>query len=218
TVMAPYRIRRRLVINGQVFCPLAGGHHGKAAGAPIAESAEGIALFLKISIWGLWGALILAMVLFLCFGARYLLRRLFSRTAATRERSDRNRLICRIRRWIRLLAGLYTGLFKPGSAPGSIQMYNALIRWGRRSGVAADSTETPLEYGRRLKRHFRPLAEEIDMIVALFNRQVYGKRFPHRQQLNDARRGLRRMQRPALWLSRLKRRMMPQGEEEQANG
>jgi len=39
------------------------------------------------------------------------------------------------------------------------------------------------------------------------NRQIYGQRF-HRQQLSDARLGLRRMQRPALWLSRLKRRMM----------
>ncbi|MBU2026147.1 MAG: DUF4129 domain-containing protein, partial [Proteobacteria bacterium] len=77
------------------------------------------------------------------------------------------------------------------------------------SGVVADPSETPLEYGRRLKRQFRSLAEEIDTIVALFNRQVYGQRFPHRQQLSDARLGLRRMQRPALWLSRLKLRMMP---------
>ncbi|MBU2235425.1 MAG: DUF4129 domain-containing protein, partial [Proteobacteria bacterium] len=105
--------------------------------------------------------------------------------------------------------GLYGKLFKPGSPPGSIQLYSALLRWGRHSGVVADPSETPLEYGRRLKRQFRSLAEEIDTIVALFNRQVYGQRFPHRQQLSDARLGLRRMQRPALWLSRLKLRMMP---------
>jgi len=182
---------------------------GGFAGAPIGESGEWMALFLKISIWGLWGVLILAMVLFLCFGVRVLLRWLFSRTAATREKIDRNRLTRRIRRWIRFLAGLYGKLFKPGSPPGSIQLYSALLRWGRHSGVVADPSETPLEYGRRLKRQFRPLAEEIDTIVALFNRQVYGQRFPHRQQLSDARLGLRRMQRPALWLSRLKLRMMP---------
>jgi hypothetical protein len=182
---------------------------GGFAGATIGESGEGMAFFLKICLWGLWGVLILAMVLFLCFGARILLRWLFSRTAATRERSDRNHLTRWIRRWIGFLVGLYGRLFKPGSPPGSIQLYSALLRWGCHSGVAADPSETPLEYGWRLKRQFRPLAEEIDTIVAVFNRQVYGQRFPDRPQLNDARLGLRRMQRPALWLSRLKRRMMP---------
>lgn len=189
---------------------------GGFSDAPIAESGEGGAFFLQLFIWGFWWVLILAMVLFLGFGARYLLRRLFSRTAATREKRDRDPLTHRIRRWIRFLVGLCAGLFNPGSPPGAIQIYDNLLRWGRRSGVVADSTETPLEYGRRLKRDFRPFAEEIDTIVALFNRQVYGQRFPLRQQLSDAGRGLRRMQRPALWPSRLKRRMMPQGEGGQA--
>ena len=60
-------------------------------------------------------------------------------------------------------------------AESAANVYSGLLRWGHRNGLGLLSGETPLEYGRRLARHFPVLEEDIELIVQAFNREIYGQ-------------------------------------------
>ncbi len=78
-------------------------------------------------------------------------------------------------------------------------LYGALLRWGRRSGLARSACETPSEFGMRLKVLFPVLAAEIDAVVNGFNREVYGGTVLGRGELGVLRASLRRMASPRWW-------------------
>lgn len=84
----------------------------------------------------------------------------------------------------------------------AIRLYRALLAWGRRSGIAARASDTPLEYAGRLKRQLGAVSVEIDSIVAPFNAHVYGPP-PELAALRAARRALLRLHSPRLWLQRM---------------
>ena len=90
---------------------------------------------------------------------------------------------------------------------GAFQLYAALLLWGRRSGLPRSLSETPAEYGLRLKYRFPALGSEIDVIVEAFHREVYGEVVLPEQQLAAARCGFHRLRSPLLWLSRLRNRL-----------
>jgi hypothetical protein len=76
--------------------------------------------------------------------------------------------------------------------------------WGRHSGFPHFVSETPREYGLRLKNRFPSLAKEIESIIEAFNQEIYAEITLSEKQLSQVRFALRRMQSPIHWPSRLK--------------
>ena len=87
---------------------------------------------------------------------------------------------------------------------GAMQFYAALLRWGRHGGLPPSLTETPAEYGLRLKLRFPAVGKEIELIIAGFNREVYGELALDEQQVAVARLAWRKLRSPLQWPSRLK--------------
>jgi hypothetical protein len=83
-------------------------------------------------------------------------------------------------------------------------IYAGLLRWGRRSGLPALSSETPLEYGGRLMQRFPQLRSEIEMIVNAFNREIYGLIQADGRILTRIQSSQRRMRNPRHWPSRIR--------------
>jgi hypothetical protein len=85
---------------------------------------------------------------------------------------------------------------------GAVQLYTALLRWGRRSGVPRLASETPREYGSRLKRQFPAVTREVASIIEAFNQTVYGGIVLKDRRLAQA--AWRTLSSPLLWGRRLK--------------
>ena len=83
-------------------------------------------------------------------------------------------------------------------------VYVGMLRWGRRSGMILIPSETPAEYGSRLVNYFPGLRAEIELIVDVFNREVYGQTTTDRETLSRLRSALRHMKRLRYWPSRVK--------------
>ncbi len=83
-------------------------------------------------------------------------------------------------------------------------VYAGLLLWGRRSGVPAVASETPLEYGERLMQRFPQLQTEIEMIIESFNREIYGQIQSSRRILTSIQTAQRRMRNPRYWPSRIR--------------
>lgn len=84
------------------------------------------------------------------------------------------------------------------------QIYRALLKWGRRSGLPHLLSETPVEYGSRLRMQFPSLTGEIGGIVDTFNLKVYGEVALDDEQLNLVKLSWRRLRSPRYWLPRVK--------------
>jgi hypothetical protein len=83
-------------------------------------------------------------------------------------------------------------------------VYAGLLRWGRRSGLPAVASETPAEYGERLKQWFPQLDKEIELIIEAFNREIYGQIAPDNRALAGIRFARGRMRSPRYWPARMK--------------
>ncbi len=90
------------------------------------------------------------------------------------------------------------------SGRGIIPIFAALQRWGSHSGLPHVKSETPAEYGLRLKSRFPLLAREIETIILAFNEQVYGGIFSTEQRLAMAASAWVRLRSPLFWPRRLK--------------
>jgi hypothetical protein len=92
--------------------------------------------------------------------------------------------------------------FIPGAQRNPVELYLALLRWGRRSGVPHRVDETALEYAERLQARVRPLQSEIATIVATFNQHAYARVPCDGKSLREAQRALRKLHSPLLWPTR----------------
>jgi len=88
--------------------------------------------------------------------------------------------------------------------PRAAQIYASLCHWGRYSGFPHLASETPREYGLRLRNRFPSLGREIQVIIEAFNHEVYGEITLPDQQMVSAQFAWRRLRSPAHWPSRLK--------------
>ena len=95
-----------------------------------------------------------------------------------------------------------TGMSR-GKKIGVIELYAALQRWGIRSGVPHIVSETPAEYGARLRYHFPALHQEVEAIIALFNRYVYGEISLKQKEVAIAQAAWRHVRSPRYWKRRL---------------
>ena len=119
------------------------------------------------------GVLLLIIV---CVALYYLYRWLLSRPSVTQEKQNPLYLISLLFGHMqRLLRSMWAALLlKMTGYTNSAQLYAALIRWGRHSGLRHIPSETPAEYGLRLKHRFPLLEADIGTIINAFNREAYG--------------------------------------------
>jgi hypothetical protein len=184
--------------------PPAGAHEmGGIPSGPISWWGE---LIHKILGWGLLGLGLLLAVVLLALGMWYLLRWLFSRTSkAERNRIDWRRVLWWAQRlWAALDAGLKRALQRLKGYRDADQLYRAFLKWGRRSGLPHLLSETPAEYGSRLKKRFPSLAGEIEGIVEAFNLAVYGEIMLDDARMTLAHLSWRKLCSPRCWPARLK--------------
>lgn len=142
----------------------------------IGPGAEGgwIDSLMAILGWVLLGIGILAALLIIIFLLWKLLSLLLSRTAVQKKQPDAwRKLIIWMMKLPPLLFGWMTWIgSRVRGHKTAVQLYFALLVWGRRSGISALPSDTPLEYGLRLRKKFPSMEREIQTIIATHNTVV----------------------------------------------
>jgi hypothetical protein len=189
--------------------------HGSLDSGGGTSPAEEAVVYFLMGLAILIGLMFTALLLWIFF--RWLLSWLFPRlfswlfsrpsTAHRRDiRLDIRKLLLLVITGLRaplLLCRQVFGLMKHREK-GTVQLYTALLRWGRRSGVPQFSSETPREYGIRLKRQFPAVTREVASIIEAFNQTVYGGIVLKDRRLAPAQAAWRTLRSPLLWGRRLK--------------
>jgi hypothetical protein len=170
------------------------------------ESSWWVELLEKILGWGLGGLLGLTLLIIFGLAVFYLFRWLFSRTPIHQRRQGSWHLILLwVERLRVFLLSCWRGMARRVKGyKGAAQLYTALLSWGRHSGLLHFLSETPTEYGLRLKYRFPSLKKEIELIIEAFNQEIYGEIILNEQQLAMTQSALRRLWSPLHWPSRLK--------------
>ncbi len=163
-------------------------------------------LLEKILGWGLMGILALLLLVVCGIALFYLFRWLFSRTSATAKSRRQRRLFPSWAERLRtfLLSCWQALLRRAKGYQRAFQLYGALLTWGRHSGLPHFLSETPSEYGIRLKDRFPALNREIGLVVEAFNQEVYGEIFLDEERWAAARLAFRKLCSPIHWPARLK--------------
>jgi len=182
---------------------------------PPGEGSWWTELLGKIIGWGFLGLVGLMIAVLSGVGIWYLFRWLLSRTP-TRERGEGQwhpilTWAQRLRAMLLLLWGKILGRVRGYNT--AVQLYAALLRWGRHSGLRHVLNETPAEYGLRLRRQFPAVKGEIEVIVEAFNQAVYGEIVLSHQQMAMAQLAWRRLLSPLCWPSRLRSCLLQPGDK-----
>jgi hypothetical protein len=186
-----------------LFTPI---DRGEAKYIPSGESNSWSELIQKILGGGVLSLGLLVGFILCTLGTGYLLRWLFSGTS----KEDRKytpwllALWWAQRLWAALGRHFKWTLQRLKGYRDAVQLYRALLKWGRRSGRPHLLRETPAEYGLRLQKQFPSLTVDIGRIVAAFNLEVYGEVALDDEQMTLARRSWRRLRSSRYWPARLK--------------
>ena len=161
---------------------------------------------LKVFSWGFLGLGVLIALILCGLGMWYLFRWLFSRTTKSRKTQIQWSLISL---WAALLWSALLHFWdkivrRVKGYRSAVQLYSALLNWGRHSGLPHFLSETPTEYGVRLRHQFPTLNREIGLIAETFNKEVYGEILLDEQQFTMAKLAWRRLRSPIHWPSRFK--------------
>jgi hypothetical protein len=170
------------------------------------ESSWWVELLEKILAWvfgGIFGLIVLTISGLALF---FLFRWLLSRAPISERRQSTWDLISLWVEKLRIfLLSCYRWVIrKVKGYKGAAQLYTALLSWGRCSGLPHFLSETPIEYGLRLKNGFPSLKREIELIIEAFNQEVYGEIILNEKQLAMTKSAWRRLRSPRNWPSRLK--------------
>ena len=156
--------------------------------------------------WFLFGVIGLIALVFCGYLIRWLVRRLLKRDAG--EVSGRPLLA--LISWLLAVIGTFFRKVRNGLAfllkkiDSAAAAYAGLLRWGRRSGLTAAASETPVEYGTRLGQSFPLLQTEIELIIEAFNREIYGQMPVDQAVLTGIQSARRRMRNPRHWPPRIR--------------
>lgn len=179
--------------------------NGGIEAGPPGETHWWMTLLEKILSWGFGSLFVLIIACMLSVILWRLMKWLWSKTPVS-QRKPRNsgHLLAWLLKVPIVLRLCWEWIFRcfQGSTTAT-QFYHVLSDWGRRSGLPRRPTETPMEYGSRLSRHFPAIHKEIMQIIALFHQEVYSERALNAQQVMLASLALRQLRRPAHWPSRL---------------
>jgi hypothetical protein len=170
------------------------------------ESSWWTELFEKILSWGFLGLGALIALILCGLGMWYLFRWLFSRTTRNEKRQIQWSLISLWagQLWSALLLCWDKIVRRMKGYRSAVQLYSALLNWGRHSGLPHFLSETPTEYGVRLRYQFPTLNREIGLITEAFNKEVYGQILLDEQQFTMAKLAWQRLHSPIHWPSRFK--------------
>ncbi len=162
-------------------------------------------LLEKILAWVVGSLVGLVTLIFLGVVVFYLVRWLLSKTPAGPKKPGPWGLIL----WAQKLKGFLFSFIRKivqrlKGYERAVQLYAALLHWGHHSGLRRFISETPAEYGARLRNHFPALKREIETIIGAFHQEVYGETVLPDQQLHAARFAWRKLRSPLRWPSRLK--------------
>ncbi|MGQ9645769.1 MAG: DUF4129 domain-containing protein [Thermodesulfobacteriota bacterium] len=170
------------------------------------ESSWWMELLEKTFTWVFGGLLGFTVLVGSCIALFFLFRWLLSKTPSSRGGQTPWSLISLWLERVRIfLVSLRTWIIRRRKGyRAAIQLFKALRIWGRRSGLPHILSETPTEYGLRLKHRFPSLGREIELIIEAFNQEVYAETTLSETQLSQVRFALRRMRSPIHWPSRLR--------------
>jgi hypothetical protein len=177
-----------------------------------------VELFEKVLGWGLWGFVVLSMLVVAGIAAFFALKWLFSRTSMGEEKRGRNGLVSSwvVRFWILLVSFCRKVLRSTRGYQKAAELYSALLGWAGRSGLSHAQSETPLEFGTRLNGRFPGLKPQIELIIKGFNREFYGEAVLSGTQLANLQSAWRSLRSPIHWPSRMKSRIFrPASSEEE---
>ena len=179
---------------------------GEAKYIPSDDSSWWSDLIHKILGGGVLGLALLVGLILCALGAWYLLRWLFLRTSKEDRRYTHwpPVLLWARRLWAALGMGLKRAVQRLKGYQDSIQIYRALLKWGRRSGLPHLLRETPAEYGSRLQKQFPSLTGDIGRIVEAFSLVVYGEVGIDDEHMTLVKRSWRRLRSSRYWPARLK--------------
>jgi hypothetical protein len=164
---------------------------------------EMIGKILSYALWIILGLLLLLIIgISLYYVYKWLLSKTESRTEKQSARDLFLLLLERFRSLLRAAGNRLSRILK--GYKNAVQLYAALLRWGRHSSLARSVSETPHEYGSRLKHRFPVLGTEIESIVQAFNEEVYGEITLSESQLTIAQSAWRKLRSPFLWPTRVR--------------
>lgn len=173
---------------------------------PSGENSWWGELVERVLGWGFSGLVVLMGLILCAIVMWHLLRWLFSRTPR-RERWHirwKPALSWVQSLWPALVLGLQRAVQRLMGYRDAVQLYRALLKWGRRSGLPHLLSETPAEYGSRLRERFPSLAEDIGGIVEALNLVVYRETALDDKQMTLAKISWKRLRNPRYWPARLR--------------
>jgi hypothetical protein len=145
------------------------------------------------------------------FLLRYLIHLLFSRTDRKHSGLNLKDYLYRLYSTIRkILAGLITR----DNRNIVIKIYHKLCRWGRIGGLGKLPTETANEYSRRLRDKFPFLSREIEIIIDLFNRDIYSRKPVTSEEITRAEISWKKISSPGNWIYLIKLNFNEKGKKE----
>jgi Domain of unknown function (DUF4129) len=156
--------------------------------------------------WVMAGLFVLTALVLCGFMIHQLVRWLLKKNAINRSQPQSMNLLYKVfSMMVAICLGVWNGLlFLIKKVDSAAAIYAGMLRWGRRSGLPAGLTETPIEYGNRLGYRIPELKEEIDVIVQTFCMEVYGNIMIDPALLSRARSARQKMRKPRYWVSRLR--------------
>jgi hypothetical protein len=162
-------------------------------------------LIEKYLIWGFIGLIGLAFLIMAGFAIFYVFRWLLLKTPNREKGMNRKNLLTG---WIRRLKYFFLYFWRKmihytKSRKTAFFFYQGLLSWGRRSGLSRFLSETPQEYGSRLKDRFPQLEREIESIIEAIHLEVYGEKILSREELATSHSALRSLRSPRHWPSRI---------------
>ena len=169
-------------------------------------SSEAEILLKQVIGWGLAGILGLIAIGVFGYLMKQLIRWLLKRNTPDEPKPPSTFWILKLLSlFITIPQGVWNKvLYLLRGVDSAASIYAGVLCWGRRSGLPQVPSETPGEYGHRLKRQFPKLKEEIEMIIEAFNREVYGKIMMEQGSLFGISSALSRMRSPRHWPSRMR--------------
>jgi hypothetical protein len=200
-------ILRFIFMRGTNLPEPASGPTGGGAGefTTPAESSWWMELLEKILAWVFGGIVGFTVLIISCLALFFFFRWLLSRSPVSQRRQPTRYLISLWLERLRiLLASRWTWIIRKAKGyEGAVQLYTALRIWGRHSGLPHLLSETPIEYGLRLKHRFPSLKGDIELIIRATNQEVYGEIALTDRKRVEAKSAWHRLRSPRHWPSRL---------------
>jgi hypothetical protein len=164
-------------------------------------------LFESVLEWGMIALFVSILLLGIAVILVILIRWLLLRTGYRQVHPSRPHDSSWFARLMALVARLFrtiVGFFRPPE--NGRGLYRQLSLWGRRSGIARQQTDTPLEYAGRLCNGFPLFKDAILFIVTLYSREVYRGETSQEQHFSSAAAHMSHLKSPRFWVRRMRRR------------